>query len=145
MRKIFNIIAVLLILSIPDFGSCQNQSENSGMYFCLEEPPTFPGGDKALSNFINSNQVYPDNWRADSVEGRVFVTFIVDSTGSIQNPKILKGLDPTLDSIALMIIRKMPKWSPGKQRNKPVAVQLNLPIKFGSGNKESKNKLKNGG
>jgi len=114
------------------------------MYFCLEEPPTFPGGDKALSNFINSNQVYPDNWRADSVEGRVFVTFIVDSTGSIQNPKILKGLDPTLDSIALMIIRKMPKWVPGKQRNKPVAVQLSLPIKFGSGNKESKNKLKNG-
>jgi len=115
------------------------------MYFCLEEPPTFPGGEKALFNFINSNKIYPANWCVDSIDGSVFVSFIVDSSGSILNPKVVRGLNPTLDSIALTIIRKMPKWSPGKQRNKPVAVQFNLPIKFGIENKESKHKKRKNG
>jgi periplasmic protein TonB len=97
-----------------------------------DEWPQFPGGEEARVAFFKENIKLPDNWRPDSITGKVFITFLVDEEGNIKYPCILRGLNSILDSITISTIRKMPKWVPAKQRGVPVRVQFNLPIKFGS-------------
>ncbi len=96
----------------------------------IEQMPEFVGGSQALMKFVHTLAVYTDKARADSVTGIVFMSFTVETDGSLKNPKILRGLHKDLDSISLEIIRSMPKWIPGKISGKLTAVQFNLPIKF---------------
>ena len=86
--------------------------------------PSFPGGQSALINFMNENKKYPEQARKDSIEGRVVVSFTVETDGSISNPKIERSIHPLLDAEALRLVRLMPKWEPGAQS------RYNLPIFF---------------
>ena len=85
---------------------------------------TFPGGKKALLNFLNENTKYPEQAVKDSIEGTVIVRFEVASDGSIINPHILQGVHPLLDAEALRVVNLMPKWKPGDQGT------FHLPITF---------------
>jgi len=93
--------------------------------------PEFPGGDEALYKFIAEKKTYPPNWRKDSISGKVFLKFLIDSCGQIHNPEVIRGLNPVLDSIAINIIREMPNWNSAKQNGKPVSLEFVLPIRFG--------------
>ncbi|TXC78621.1 M56 family metallopeptidase [Luteibaculum oceani] len=95
-----------------------------------EEMPKFEGGDQALFKFLSENIAYPKEAVKDSVQGVVFVSFVVDEKGQVTEPTILKGIHPRLDEEALNIIEKMPDWTPGKDKGAPVKVKYNLPIKF---------------
>ena len=86
--------------------------------------PSFPGGQSALINFVNESTKYPEQARKDSIEGRVVVSFTVETDGSISNPKIERSIHPLLDAEALRVVRLMPKWEPGAQS------RYNLPIYF---------------
>ncbi|MEZ5083006.1 MAG: energy transducer TonB [Bacteroidales bacterium] len=68
--------------------------------------------------------------RESGIQGRVFVTFVVERDGNITDVKILRGIGGGCDEEALRVIKNMPKWTPGKQRGKPVRVQFNMPIMF---------------
>ena len=140
---VFTVIIYLLTASLS--AICQNETLEPELILALSEPPSFPGGVTALLKFIDENKKYPEHWRIDSIEGKVFIQIIIDSSGNIISPKIIRSLNPTLDSIAVNIIIKMPKWSPGKQEKKPVAVQYILPINFGLEPKDTKNKRKKNG
>jgi hypothetical protein len=94
--------------------------------------PQYPGGDDARMAFLKENIKLPDNWPPDSIQGKVFIGFLVDVEGNIKFPCILRGLNPILDSIVIATIRKMPKWIPAKQNRVPVQVKFALPIKFGN-------------
>jgi len=142
MKNVFKLLLIFFQLNISLFALCQNNAPVPESILIFEEPPTFPGGDIALLKFIEENKNYPVNWRIDSIEGMVITTLIIDSSGNAINPKIAHSLNPTLDSIAITIIRKMPKWSPAKQRGQAIACQFQLPIKFGLEHKELKNKKK---
>ena len=104
----------------------------------VESWPEFPGGEEARINYLKSNVQLPKNWNPDSIAGKVYIQFIVETNGNITNPKILRGLDPVLDSIALKAVRNMPKWIPAKQKGKPVACIFNLPNKIGTDSKKLK-------
>ena len=92
--------------------------------------PEYPGGDAARVKFLQDNLVYPRMAREIGLEGKVWVGFVVEKDGSLSNFSIAKGVAPVLDDEALRVVKMMPKWTPGKQRSKPVRVQYQIPISF---------------
>ncbi|RAJ10928.1 protein TonB [Chitinophaga skermanii] len=105
------------------------------IYTFVEIMPSFPGGDQALHKFLNDKIVYPSMAAENGIEGTVFVTFVVDGDGNIKDFKTTGAVrGGGLEEEALRVVKKMPKWNPGKQNGKPVNVQFNLPIRFRLGN-----------
>lgn len=97
----------------------------------VEQMPEFPGGSDAMGKFIFSNMNYPSVAKENNIEGKTILNFIVDSTGVLKNIKVLKSSGhKDLDDEAIRIVKLMPKWIPGRQRDKPVPVYFNLPIVF---------------
>ncbi len=105
-----------------------NPDEN--IFFIVENMPEFPGGELALRQFIASTINYPEEAIKYSIQGRVYVSFVVDKTGNVANARIVRGIDPLLDKEALRVVNSLPKWKPGMQRDKPVNVAYTVPISF---------------
>lgn len=95
-----------------------------------EVEPQFPGGESEMIQFIQQNVSYPEYAREMGEQGTVYVQFVVNTDGEVQNEKILKGVSASLDKEALRVVRKMPNWNPGLQDGEPVRVRYQLPIKF---------------
>ena len=98
-----------------------------------DEEPQFPGGDKALFEFLHENLVYPKEARGKGkkgIEGRVMIGFIVEKDGSLSNFEVIRTPDKVLSDEAIRVIKLMPKWIPGKYQGKTVRVKLKLPIEF---------------
>ena len=100
------------------------------IFTVVEEQPTYPGGDEARIKFLQENMKYPEEAKELGVQGKVFVTFVVEVDGSITDVKVLRGIGSGCDDEAIRVVKSMPKWVPGKQRGVPVRVQFNLPINF---------------
>ena len=96
---------------------------------CVSETmPEFPGGNTALMSFIQQNIQYPDP--DICITGKVIVQFIISTDGNITNAKIVRGVHPKFDKEALRIVKLMPKWKPGTQKGKPVAMEYTIPVSF---------------
>ena len=108
----------------------QTNTAQDEIFMVVEEMPEFPGGQNELMNFIAKSVKYPVDAQRNGIQGRVVCTFVVDASGSIINPEIVRGIDPSLDNEALRIIHLMPKWKPGRQRGQAVSVQYTVPINF---------------
>lgn len=100
------------------------------VFYIVEEMPEFPGGDVALRKYIAANLKYPVIAQENGVQGKVYVSFVVDADGGISNAKVARSVDPSLDKEALRVVNSLPKWKPGKQRGKPVRVSFTVPINF---------------
>lgn len=96
----------------------------------VEKMPKFPGGMQALMKYLDENINYPETAKAQKIEGRVFVQFVVNPDGSVGSTKVLQGITPALDAEAIRVISSMPKWNPGTQRGKNVRVRYTLPVSF---------------
>ena len=92
--------------------------------------PRFPGGDKAILDFIKRNICYPKCVKEEGVEGRVVVSFYVETDGRLTNLSIAKSVDSRLNKEALRIIKKMPKWEPGQLGGKIIRMKYSQPIIF---------------
>lgn len=99
-------------------------------FIAMENPPEFPGGEKALMKWLYKTVRYPTIAQENGIQGRISVMFIIGKDGKPTDFKILRPLDPALDKEALRVMSKMPAWKPGKQNNKPVRVSFVLPIVF---------------
>lgn len=96
----------------------------------VEDKPTFPGGDAALMKYIADNTKYPEIAKENSIQGRVYIQFVIDKVGNVTKVTVAKGVDPYLDNEAMRVVKTLPKWTPGKQRGKPVPVTYIVPINF---------------
>lgn len=96
----------------------------------VEQMPSFPGGFKALREYLNNNMRYPDEAAANKQQGRVLCTFTIEQDGSINDIEIIKSVSPSLDAEAMRVVSAMPRWIPGKQAGKPVSTKYTLPITF---------------
>jgi len=96
----------------------------------VEETPEFIGGVEKLYEYLGNNINYPEQAKDFSIQGKVFVQFVVWKDGSIRDVKVVKGAHKLLDKEALRVITNMPTWKPGKQRGKNVNARFTLPIKF---------------
>jgi protein TonB len=99
----------------------------------IELYPEFEGGMKAWYKFIQRNLRYPSTAIDQEKQGKVFVSFVVERDGSISDVKVMKGVGYGMDEEASRVIKKSPKWKPGKQAGKPVRVRFNMPITFSMG------------
>ena len=107
-----------------------NDSDESEVYMIVEQMPEYPGGEDAMYQFLKDNIVYPESAKMDSIQGRVFVYFIVEPDGNISNVKVLRGIGGGCDEEALRVVKAMPKWHSGMQDGKAVAVSYVLPVVF---------------
>ncbi len=116
-----------------------NASERSSVLAWNHEPykmssvpqiPKYPGGTDAMYSWIADNIIYPAEAVKAKIEGKVIVEFIISETGSVENPKIVKGVTPSLDKEALRIIGAMPRWEPGRAHGNPVKTSFTVPVTF---------------
>jgi len=113
--------------AIIDFAETEEESIEPIAFALIEEKPQYPGGDTAMFKFITDNfQV--SEVQESQIGGKIFVQFVIESTGKVSNVKIARGIDPYLDQEALRVVKSMPNWIPGKQRGKTVPVSFILPI-----------------
>lgn len=96
----------------------------------VEVDPEFPGGVEALYKYLAENIKYPVMAKNNKVEGRVYITFVIEKDGTVSDAKVLRSVNEELDAEALRVIKAMPKWKPGMQQGVPVRVQYNIPITF---------------
>ena len=108
------------IKSVPD----------SVVFQVVEEMPDFPGGMKAVMDYLSKNVKYPVEAHAIGAQGRVIVSFTVKKDGSIADTKVERSVNPYLDKEAMRVIAAMPKWQPGKQRGEAVNVRFTVPVAF---------------
>ncbi len=100
------------------------------IFQAVEQPAQFPGGDAAMMKWLANNVRYPESAQQNDIQGRVIVKFVVEKDGSIGQATILKGVDKDLDREALRVVKKMPKWQPGKNNGVAVRSYFNLPVVF---------------
>ena len=101
-----------------------------GVFVVVEEMPEFPGGEMALRSFIGRTIKYPADAIKDSIQGKVFVTFVVKADGTVGDAKIARGVHPLLDNEAIRVINSLPAWKPGKQGGEAVSVSYTVPVQF---------------
>ncbi len=100
------------------------------IFMVVEQMPAFPGGQGALMKYLAEHIKYPELAKESGIQGRVFINFVVEPDGSIDQVKVLRGIGGGCDEEAVRVVKSMPRWIPGKQRGKPVRVSFNLPVKF---------------
>ncbi len=100
------------------------------IFIRVEQQPDYPGGMDALRTFLSKNLQYPRSAASAGVSGRVFISFVVNTDGSLTDVQVLKGIGFGCDEEALRVVQKMPHWKPGKQSGRAVRVKFNLPISF---------------
>lgn len=138
---------ILLIVSSFYLGACAKASSEGkseepttevveeeiiidDVYKKVDKMPEFEGGMEKLMGFLGDNLTYPEECKAEGVEGTVFVSFIVDEQGKVIVSRIKRGVHEAMDNEALRVVKMMPDWIPGEHENKKVKVEYNLPIRF---------------
>ena len=100
--------------------------EDSGKFELAE----YPGGLEAMSNYIAKSVVYPEKAKADGVQGKVYVQFVVEPDGSVGDVTVLRGVGGECDDEALRVVKSMPKWQPATFKGKPVRSKYVMPIYY---------------
>ena len=103
-----------------------DQPKPAEIFTVVEEQPVLEG----MYEFLSKNIRYPDEAKELGIQGKVFVTFVVEADGSVSNVRVLRGIGGGCDEEAIRVVQSMPKWTPGKQRGNSVRVQFNIPVKF---------------
>ena len=106
------------------------EESDEEFFMVVENMPEFPGGDAGLMKYIQKNVKYPPIAKEYNITGKVYVSFIVDKSGSVTDVKIVRGVDKSLDAEAVRVVKSLPKYKPGKQRGKAVRVMFTIPINF---------------
>lgn len=120
-----------LPLALVIFVACSEKTETAQPALkSAEVMPEYKGGKEAMFAYLGENIQYPKEALVDSLEGTVYISFIIDKMGEVTEVSVLRSVDPRLDAVALEVINNMPQWTPGQDKGKPVAVQYNLPIRF---------------
>lgn len=119
-------------LQQPDLPSLTDETIDTADIFIAgnEVFPTFPGGDAALLQYLSSKLRYTSAAIEHRIQGRVYLSFMVGIDGSISNVTVLRGLGFGLDQEAIRAVQGMPRWKPGYQNGRPVAVMYHLPVQF---------------
>ncbi len=114
---------------------------NDEVFQIVEDMPLFPGGEDALRKWIAENVKYPVSAAENGIQGKVYVTFVVGKDGSVGLARVVRAVDPSLDAEALRVVNALPKWKPGFQKGKAVAVAYTIPINFALDNGENGKKI----
>jgi TonB family protein len=126
MKKTLSLLLSMVIISCLHIQA-QNTVE---VYYVADEMPEFPGKEEAFKKYIAENVQYPEEARKKNIQGKVFVRFIVNENGLVENAEAVVKVDELLDKEAIRIISNSPAWKPAKIKGKPVKVWYTAPIYF---------------
>jgi protein TonB len=92
--------------------------------------PQFPGGGSALIEYLALSVKYPVVAEENGIQGRVVCTVVIEKDGSVNEVKVVRSVDPSLDKEAIRVLRSMPRWIPGENNGMPCRVKYTLPVTF---------------
>ena len=115
---------------IKDEGASSNKGNGivGEIYGSVDVNPQFPGGIKAMQEFIKDSLQYPETARRLNIRGTILVYVVVASDGSLRDVKVVKGLQSDLDNEAVRMVNSMPRWKAASRGGVPVNVRCTLPI-----------------
>lgn len=116
--------------SLQEQENDNNDEPGDIVFVTVEKMPEFPGGEQALLKYIAEHINYPVAAAENGIQGRVACKFTIKEDGSVGNVHVVRSVDPSLDDEAMRVIYSMPKWIPGEQRGKKVAVEYSVPVRF---------------
>ena len=136
--KLFGLFLVLLVC-LPSFAQQKpvEKVDSDGVYLMPDQLPEFPGGIQAMMKFLSTNIKYPVEAQKKGISGRVVVQFVIMEDGTLDQAKVIRGVDPLLDEEALRVVKSMPKWKPGMDRGEAVKVRFTAPIMFNLSRKDT--------
>ena len=108
----------------------ESNPQSETIYKSVEQMPMFPGGEVELIKYLSQNIQYPPEAAKNNVQGRVILQFVVDKTGQVGEVKVVRSVSEELDAEAVRVVKTLPKFEPGRQDGKPVAVWYTLPVSF---------------
>ena len=113
-------------LSLPPPPPSADSDDDEEIFMIVEHEPELIGGIQGLHSHLR----YPDLMRRAGIEGRVFVQFVVNEQGKVENPQIVRGLHDLADAEVIRVLLQHAEFTPGLQRGRPVKVQYSLQIVF---------------
>jgi protein TonB len=114
-----------------DIYSGQDGIETDEPFYIVEVMPSFRGGDlNKFREWVMKRTNYPQAAVDNRIQGKVYLTFVVETDGSVSNVTVVKGVDPLIDNEAVRTIKSSPRWSPGLQRGQPVRVRYSMALSF---------------
>ncbi|WP_214606968.1 energy transducer TonB [Hymenobacter arizonensis] len=124
-----------MVMLIPHLVTAQKQitkPTKPKVYTVVGRMPQLPGGggEKAILQAIQQRLVYPPRALQAQVEGRVYVNFIVTATGRVDKIEVVKSLVADCDSAVVQAVKRLPRFTPGREEGKAVWVQYTLPVTF---------------
>ncbi len=128
MKKL--LFLLLLVGRVHAQGLPEMSPSRDSTYIRVEQMPTYPGGNAAMLEFLQKNMKYPEQAAEEKLEGRVFITFVVDKKGKVRDAKVKRSENAVFNREALRVVSIMPDWHPGYQNGVPVNVQMAVPIMF---------------
>ena len=127
------------VLKIKDSGS-EPIFDNDSIYRVLERMPVYPGGDDARIKFLSENLKYPEKARKEGIQGRVFISYVVEKDGELTNFKLLRGIGGGCNEEAMRVVSLFPNYEPGYDKDgKAVRALFNIPIHFRLDNNKNEN------
>jgi len=109
----------------------EESSDEEQPFIIVEDPPQFMGGTiEDFRRWVAENLKYPEVAQENGIQGKVFVKFVVDKEGRVTDVTVIRGVHPSLDQEAVRVIKSSPRWTPGRQRGRPVKVQFSIPVVF---------------
>jgi TonB family protein len=128
-----NMLLVVALFTLALNANAQSAKKVAGpnqIYTAVEQSAQFPGGQNKFYQFLAQNLKYPAKARETDIQGRVFLTFVVEKDGTLSDVKVVKGLGSGLDEESVRVLKKSPRWIAGKQSGKKVRQQFTVPINF---------------
>jgi protein TonB len=116
--------------NVPALLLGESEMHESDCIMPPETMPQFPGGPEKLATFLGHTLRMPKQAKRKKITGTVFVHFVIDSTGTIEEVQVLKGIGCGCDEEAVRVMKRMPRWKPGEQMGRRVPVRYSLPIRF---------------
>jgi protein TonB len=111
--------------------NAEEEEVEDEVFVIVEDMPTFKGGDiNTFREWVQKRVRYPELAAENGIAGRVFITFVVETNGTVSNVTVTRSVDALLDEAAKEAVQASPKWEPGMQRGRPVRVRYSIPIIF---------------
>ncbi|RHJ83471.1 M56 family metallopeptidase [Parabacteroides sp. AM08-6] len=117
-------------VTLPEETTAPLPPDNETKYTICDVMPKYPGSKEELIDFINKNIKYPEEALKKRISGRVSVSFLVNKDGSLSDFVVRRSASPLLDAEAIRVAKLMPKWIPGKLKDKTVTCYYTIPISF---------------
>lgn len=134
MSKLISIFFLCISLGLVGQDKAEYKEvklfEDKGGFSIVDSWAMYPNGKEGIYQHISENLMYPKKAMKNGIEGKVIVSFLVQTDGSVEDVKVIQGVHPLLDKEAVRIIRSMEKWMPAIQRGKKVKLLYKQEVNF---------------